>query len=578
MDKTYHTQKNSKCKEKIKNNTNFLQKSYIIFIVTFVMRSIFSNYKKILNNKFPFLKWGLVYFFQLFFGTVLLSLPLWGMDYALNWMGLYIEPHFHKDSFFLAILLSFLLLQVKNNSFFFLFFSLLLFIIYIGFFHYLFFGRYFTGYDIALFFNEFHDTALAFFDDFSNYWQLFAIIIFSFVLMLLIRFFSNAYLKQSNWFIVPCLLSLMIIPIQNVKRGGEFSFPNSAQFMYFNGLKSISSYFVDVLISQKEPKSFLPYQIELNNFSFEPITIVYIMGEGLSADHLSLFGYERKTTPYLEKWAEQENFYHTRGLSGATVTRNSIAGFMNFQKEPENYTLVQSKQYNLFKLARQASFKTTFMSAQTFSSFPHVGLEYTDYSFYRDKLGSSLTSGDDFWLENLKLLPLSDKNFIVIQMRAVHIPYAKTWYHRFDEFNHFSGHSKSKIDDYDNGVLYVDFILNETLKWAKNIPGKVYVFFASDHNELFGEYGLNGHITLHQQVARIPVFVWTNDIQSIQKFKLISNPSHWEIGRQILNLMGYDIENPNTPDDILFIQGSDPTGAAGFITLHRQGNELIQDN
>lgn len=122
MDKTYHTQKNSKCKEKIKNNTNFLQKSYIIFIVTFVMRSIFSNYKKILNNKFPFLKWGLVYFFQLFFGTVLLSLPLWGMDYALNWMGLYIEPHFHKDSFFLAILLSFLLLQVKNNSFFFLFF------------------------------------------------------------------------------------------------------------------------------------------------------------------------------------------------------------------------------------------------------------------------------------------------------------------------------------------------------------------------------------------------------------------------------------------------------------------------
>jgi len=529
-----------------------------------------------LNQKRPFFKKGIFYLLKLFLMTSLLSFPLWGTDYLLNCLGLYFKPHFHKDSFFLAVLLSFFLIQIKNNSFFYLLFSALLLLVYIGFFHYLFFGRYFTGYDIALFFNEFHDTALAFFDDFGKYWQLFALILIAFGLMLLVRFISNSHLKKSNWFIVPCILSLMIIPIQNIKRGGEFTFPNSTQFMYFNGLKSISSYFVDVLISQKELKSFLPYKIELNNLSFEPITIVYVMGESLSSEHLSLFGYERKTTPYLEKWAEEENFYYTHGLSGSTVTRNSISGFMNFQKEPENYTLVQSKKYNLFKLAKKASFKTTFMSAQTFSSFPHVGLEYTDYSFYRGKQDSALTLGDDFWLENLKTLPLFDKNFIVIQMRAVHTPYKKTWRHRFDEFNRFSGNLKDKIDDYDNGVLYVDSILNETLEWVKNIPGKVYFFLASDHNELFGEYGINGHITLHPQVARIPVLMWTNDIKILQNFKSISNPSHWEIGKQILNLMGYEINNPNTANDTLFVQGSDPTGGAGFMTFYRKGEQLIQ--
>lgn len=520
-------------------------------------------------------KWG-IYFFKLIYWSLILSIPLWGMDYCLNWLGIYIQPHFHVDSFFLAILLSFLLIQVKNNYFFYFVFIGLLFIIYIGFFHYLYFGRYFTGHDISLFFTEMQDTFLGFSEDFGRYWQLLLIFIFGGVLMFCVRLFANRHIKQSNLFVVLIILSLMIIPIQNIKRGGEFIFPNSAHFMYYNGLKSISSYFVDVLILKKELKPFLPYQIELKHSSSEPITIIYIMGESLSADHLSLFGYERNTTPYLRKWAKQQNFYYTRGVSGSTVTRNSIAAFMNFQKEPENYALVQSKEHNLFKLGKKADFSTTFMSAQTFSSFPHVGLEYTDYSFYGAKQNSSSILGDDFWLENLKSVPLSNKNFIVIQMRAVHSPYKKTWHHHFDEFNHFSGHAEEKIDDYDNGVLYVDFVLNKTLEWVKGLPGKVYVFFASDHNELFGEYGIRGHVTLHQQVARIPVFLWSNDMKFVRHFKTISNPSHWDIGEQIVNLMGYEVNNPNTEKDIIFIQGSDPTGRAGFITLKRKGQELIE--
>lgn len=538
--------------------------------------SFFCN-KNILKRGLQFLKQGLVYVYKLLFLGFVLSLSLWGVDYFLNWVGVYIKPHFHPDSFFLAFLLSCFLLQIKSNRIFYLIFSVLLLIVYIGFFHYLFFGRYFTGYDISLFFKEFHDTALGFFDDFFNRLELLIAILLGFVLMCFVRFYANQKLKQSNWFLILVLLSFSVIPMQNIKRGGEFSFPNSSQFVYFNGMKSISSYFVDVLISQKKQKSFLPYHVELKNVSQEAMTIVYIMGEGLSPNHLSLYGYDRKTTPYLEKWAESENFYYTKGVSGATVTRNSISGFMNFQKEPENYTLVQSKRYNLFKLGKQASFKTAFMSAQTFSSFPHVGLEYTDYSLYKAKKLVSSAKGDDFWLEGLKSLSLAVKNFVVVQMRAVHSPYKKTWGHRFEEFNRFSNHKESKIDDYDNGVLYVDSILNEIFEWAKKISGKVYVFFASDHNELFGENGIYGHITLHPQVASVPVFLWTNDAIALQNFKSISNPSHWEIGKQILNLMGYSVDNPNSTDDTIFVQGSDPTGGAGFITLKRHGSELIQE-
>ena len=81
---------------------------------------------------------------------------------------------------------------------------------------------------------------------------------------------------------------------------------------------------------------------------------------------------------------------------------------------------------------------------------------------------------------------------------------------------------------------------------------------------------------MRQLTAQVPVLTWTNDVQFLEKFKLISNPSHWEIGKQILNLMGYEIKNPNNSDDTIFIQGSDPTGAAGFLTLERKGSELVE--
>ncbi len=473
-------------------------------------------------------------------------------------------------------MLSFFLLQLKSNILFYGITAFLFILNGAGFVHYIYFGRYFTGHDIALFFVETEDTFSAFFDEFTRFGTVFLILGVFAALCILLRKLSNRFLWRSNWMSVPILICLAIIPIQNIKRGGEFSFPNNTQFMYFNALKSVSSYFVDIVAQSHQPKPFLPYQIELINTPGVPTTILYIMGEGINANHLSVFGYDRETTPYLKQWAKKDGFYQTIGVAGAVVTRNAISGFMNFQKEPENYTLVQSKRYNLFKLAKQAGFQTAFLSAQSFSSFPHVGLEYADKVFYRAQKGAAKIFGDDFWLTNLKELPLSDKNLIVVQMRAVHTPYFKTWRHRFDEFNHFSGASDQKTDAYDNGVLYVDSILNDVLIYANQIPGEVYVIFASDHNELFGEHGINGHVILHRAVARIPVFVWSNSPKKIQPLKNIQNPSHWDIGRQILHLMGYRVTNPNTPDDIVFIQGSDPTGGAGFITLKRVGDELIE--
>ena len=53
--------------------------------------------------KWPVLKKAIFYLFRLLFWTLLLSAPLWGTDYILNWTAGYIKPHFHRDSFLCEI-------------------------------------------------------------------------------------------------------------------------------------------------------------------------------------------------------------------------------------------------------------------------------------------------------------------------------------------------------------------------------------------------------------------------------------------------------------------------------------------
>ena len=41
--------------------------------------------------------------------------------------------------------------------------------------------------------------------------------------------------------------------------------------------------------------------------------------------------------------------------------------------------------------------------------------------------------------------------------------------------------------------------------------------------------------------------------------------SHYDISKFIAKILGYDIKNPNTPENIYYINGVDIDGDAGFI-------------
>lgn len=491
---------------------------------------------------------------------------------------------FHLDTFLYAVVLSLNLLLIKNTKIFYTLTISLLLLIFSGFFYYLFFGRYFVGFDIMMLFYESEDIFIGFISSFFSYWYLFVIMIIAFFGIYYIRKLSKGLLK-SNWYILIFTIVLSVIPYRIYKVGSEYSLPNSVHYMYFNNLKSFFSFFIDVLPrSNRQLKTFKPYEITKTRDINDKTTVIFIMGESWNPDHFSLFGYKRDTTPNLNKMVKDKNFYFNKALSYSVATRISNSGFFNLQKEPENFLLQQSKEANLFKFAKQAGFKNTFISAQSLTAFPNIGIEYVDNIFYKDKARLDIHKyGDWYSIKKLKTIPLTDKNFIAIQTRLAHSPYKKAYAHYSEVCEKFNDDNIDKrINEYDNGIFCLDMFLKEIFDFANGLDGKVYVVMVSDHGELFGENNIWGHCFLDRLVANIPFILWSKNVpnKEFDYIKSLSIPSHYDIGKFVLSLFGYNLKNPNSPENILYVNGMDMTGMEGFKTFKRDsfGIKEIDNN
>ncbi|MGN0929901.1 MAG: sulfatase-like hydrolase/transferase [Alphaproteobacteria bacterium] len=480
---------------------------------------------------------------------------------------------FHFDTFVYAFILSLSLLLIKNIKVFYTVSIIILLLIFSGCFYYLFFGRYFVGFDILMLFYETEDIFTGFISSIFSYWYVIISIIISFLGIYYIRKFSKN-LYKSNYCILLVFVILSIIPYRIYKVGSSYSLPNSIHYMYYNSLKSFFSFFIDVLPrNNKQIKQFQPYEITKVKDITDKTTIIFIMGESWNPDHFSLFGYQRKTTPNLDTMVKDKNFYFNKALSYSVATRISNAGFFNLQKEPENFLLQQSKENNIFKFAKQQGFYTTFLSAQSLTAFPNIGIEYIDNISYKDKSRLKIKEyGDWYSIEKLKNLQLTDKNFIAIQTRLVHSPYKKAYAHYLETCDKFKDNNiDNRINEYDNGIFCLDMFLKDIFTFANNLDGKVYVIMVSDHGELFGENNIWGHCFLDRLVANIPFILWSKNVPSkeFDYIKSLSIQSHYDIGKFILSILGYSVINPNSNEDILYINGMDLMGMEGYKVFKR---------
>lgn len=435
------------------------------------------------------------------------------------------------------------------------------------FFHVSYFESLLSPYSLVLFEGEIADVMAESVSVMKQYWYIFPFVIIPFFLI-------SLFVKKNK---TTSIIGTIILTVTFLVTGQKLFFselnrfsPNEIRFSIDNSLKSFWGCMAIHLRKQKiEP--YLPYEVidKHKEFGQEPINIIYIIGESCNYKHMSLFGYNVDTTPILKEMSKDPTFYKTEAISGAISTLPSCKFITNVLKEANNPKQAAKTDTNLFKFAKSRGFKTFYISSQTEHMLGSIGgIQYMDVCLTKDSYPhESDTYMDEHLLSVIDEQTFSKRNFIVLHQRCIHSPYDKTFSQNYTNRNVFKNKNKI-IESYDNAMFYNDYLISSFFKKFNKLPGKYYIIFVSDHNELMnenGQYG-HGHRLLKKEVGNVPLIIQTNDTAYLNKIKSIHSPTQYEISSSIAELLGFDVINPNAQNNNeYFISGLDYNGKCGFI-------------
>ncbi|OVZ55848.1 hypothetical protein CDO44_22080 [Pigmentiphaga sp. NML080357] len=299
------------------------------------------------------------------------------------------------------------------------------------------------------------------------------------------------------------------------------------------------------------------------------------VADSLRSEHLGIMGYERDTTPRLARRME-EGLIARHGVAAAVSTAASMPLILNAVREPGQLGQIRGLSTNLFKFAKEAGFKTYWISSQESKLLNDVGSRYVDVSITReDEPQRFLNQGDETLLSLLKEQKWPEKTFVVVLLRSVHAPYEANYQHARDRFARWpdGGDLPREVrmrNAYDNSVLYLDALLDRMLDEFDKLPGQRHLAITGDHGQLLGARGLWGHNVLEPEVADVPVLAWSRDAPPSASAPMAQQRwiSHFEMSRWLAGLLGRDIQSPSAIEGVHYVQGKNLYGANTFREVH----------
>lgn len=403
------------------------------------------------------------------------------------------------------------------------------------------------------------------------------------VISLLIGFFAIKRFKDLYTFkFIPFLIIAYFIynPVRTYVTGNTWGRQPSTRELGGMNVYLSMSYFMGRILPHKlkSEKSQLANNDSLKlNFSDKELSkwdnIIIVLGESLTPHHMSLFGYERPTTPYLDSLKNNPEFFHTIGLSSGVSTDISVAFFLNMGYGEAGGIKASKAEHCLFKLAKENGFKTHFLSSQSGQQLryiaPYLCTAYLDdYRSLEDV--SPQTENDDAAIDR-HLLPklndiLSEKkspHFIILHQRGSHGPWALRFTNEAIKFTEPS--IDQRINNYDNSVVEYDLFWKELNPLMSKYESKNLIIYLSDHGESLGVENRWGHGFLRPAAFEIPILIHSYN-RPLPDFtrELPKNMPQYNLSLYIATQIGYKANQDfKTPIQDFIIFGNDIDGFAG---------------
>jgi glucan phosphoethanolaminetransferase (alkaline phosphatase superfamily) len=345
--------------------------------------------------------------------------------------------------------------------------------------------------------------------------------------------------KQEAW--KPSFLKFGTVLVFTLLLGVFHTFTNQPVDLglsFSSFYQTIARYVIeDIFPSRREILNYQHPESPENN-------IVLVIDESIRGDHLSVNGYERKTTPFLDELASTEEGFHTFGLAvaGATCSYSSNALILTGVRPGQDEFAMTASYPTVFQYAKAMGYKTYYMDAQS-NSFWN-GLTGSDISFIDTWLkaqdfGNDLES--DFRAADriAEIVASGPGNFIVLNKRGVHFLYESSYPPEsiiwFPIPADYTKEPHLVSNPYDNGIFYNLNTFFKRLLIYPEILENTTILYTSDHGQTLFENNASWlHCNYTSQEATVPLILLGRNLPPLPDR---SRASHGRILPTLLDLM-----------------------------------------
>jgi glucan phosphoethanolaminetransferase (alkaline phosphatase superfamily) len=255
---------------------------------------------------------------------------------------------------------------------------------------------------------------------------------------------------------------------------------------------------------------------------------VFVLGESARRGSWSVYGYERPTTPYLEK-IRPEIILLEHAMSDANLTSMSVPIILT-GIGPDQISSA-SPRGNLLDVAKEAGYATAWLVNQDLTVTTAIGVTADHLVIPPDPnmsfFGRHVADESLLPAYQRELASTGSSRFIAMHVMGSHWEYYQrypTKFQRYGDTSHlntvslFSGNKRTEEalrDSYDNSVLYTDWFLQEVIERARQLKVPATVTFVPDHGEsvavLDGGAAGHGGPNYYASQFQIPAFIWVNE-------------------------------------------------------------------
>ncbi len=265
----------------------------------------------------------------------------------------------------------------------------------------------------------------------------------------------------------------LILDFQNALVSVYAALPETGRSLYFKKLKQ-----------DKPTISLSPTEKKLPN-------ILWIVGESVAKNHMSLYGYTRKTTPNLDQLRDDGILFPFQNVvSIGPHTLISVPYMLVGKQNIDPFGTIYSSP-SIFEYAKARNYDTAFISAQDlrWKNFDQLsGNGIADYYRSGSDFSTSVRvskGADDMKVLDKSILPhlqeMRPPFLLIAHMDGSHYPYNIHSEKEYKKF--FPENSPNGTNAYDNTIVYTDVYLKRLIDAARKKDPNIWIFYTTDHGQ-----------------------------------------------------------------------------------------------